>query len=103
MSEPQLLVHPQLKDPPQMQIVNPDRIRIYREARRVSLRRVAKACGCSHTAIADYESGKTKTISEKRAEMLSLILGFTMASVFRASDEFVIPEVSSDSGMVESA
>lgn len=103
MTGPQTLLHLQLKDPPQMIITDPDRIRANREVRGISLRRLAKVLDCSHVTIVKYEDGRIKTISEDRAKMLSMILGFAMGSAFSASDEFVMPGTTSDSGMAESA
>lgn len=83
---------------PQMQIIAPEKIRIYRDARRISLRQLARACDCTHTAIANYENGRTPTIPEDRAKMISLICGFPLASVFRPDDAFVMPGVESSAG-----
>lgn len=103
MTGPHVLPHLQLKDPPQMQIIDPDRIRANREVRGISLRRLAKVLDCSHVTIVKYEDGRIKTISEDRAKMLSMILGFDMRLAFSASDPFVMLEARNNSGMVESA
>lgn len=90
-----LQAHLQLRGSPQMQITDGGRIRLYREARKISLREMGKALGCSHTQVAKYESGKTPNISEDRARMISLMTGLPMASVFRLDEGFVLPETSS--------
>jgi transcriptional regulator with XRE-family HTH domain len=112
MFEPHTLARSQLRESPQMQIVDPDRIRLHRTAHRWSLRRVAQMCGrkpdgkpmCSHTAIRDWENGDTVTCPEEVAIRLSEILGFPVFSVFRpTASDVVLSALSSSSGMAESA
>lgn len=103
MTGPQTLLHLQLKDPPQMIITDPDRIRANREVRGISLRRLAKVLDCSHVTIVKYEDGRIKTISEDRAKMLSMILGIPVLELASHADDLAMSEARSDAGMAESA
>lgn len=95
-------VHHLIEDFTLMQITDPDRIKIHREARRYSLRYIAQLCDCSHTQIRFYENGTTKTIPEPRAIRLAMVLGFPLASVFRPDEVLVAPEGESVPGDVAS-
>lgn len=87
-------VHLPPEDLVQMQIVDHERLRLHRVAKRYTLRRVADLVGCSHTQVAKYETGKKREIPEDWAQRLSLILEVPMASVFRPVEGFVMPESS---------
>lgn len=92
--EPPVHLH-LIEDPALMlQIVDPDRIRLHREEQRYSLRHLGELCECSHTQIRFYETGVTITITEKRARRLAQVLGFPLASVFRPTGGFVVPDTS---------
>lgn len=103
MTGPQMLVRPQLRESAQMQIVDPDRLRKGRDDKEFSLRFVAKALGCSHTQIANYENGGTPTIREDWAGKLSMLLDIPFYEVFRPTGFAVMPEVSYQSGLDISA
>lgn len=95
MRAPRTTVPLPRKDSSQMQIVDHGRIRLHREARGISLRKLAEVCGnCTYQAISNWENGKTRSIPEDTARMLSLVLSFPMASVFRPVEGFVVPEPS---------
>lgn len=92
-----------LRDPVLMQIVDHARLRTHRIGARYSLRELAEMCGmnssgkrmCSYQAIANWESGATRTIPEEIAVRLSKILLLPMASVFQPNEGFVVPDASS--------
>lgn len=67
---------------PKLLVVDPARIRLAREARRLSLRLVALACGCSHQRVADLEAGKTATVDLDFALAVSRFLGFPLEDAF---------------------
>jgi transcriptional regulator with XRE-family HTH domain len=88
------LALPSSEDPPNMQIVAPDRIKQLRVDNRRSLRWLAKRVGCSHTQIAKYENGVTREIREDWAVTIALLLDFPFASVFQALPEIRVSKVS---------
>lgn len=84
------------KEPPQMLIIDPDRLRRERKARRISLRQMATLCDCSHQAIVHYEEGTTKTIPENRAATMCWWLGLRMEEVFEPVRVSGVTDVESD-------
>lgn len=91
----------QLEDPPQMLIIAPARLREHRRAKRMGLREVAEHVHMSHTQIANYENGVTKTIKEDTAGRLARFIGFAMEDVFGIEPAFPAPPMSNGSRTIE--
>lgn len=84
-----------LEDPVDMQIAEPDLIRVHRATHRRSLRWVADKVGCSHNQISRYERGIQTEIPADWAITLAEVLDMPFARVFRSMPEIPMSKVSS--------
>lgn len=83
------------EDPVDMQIAEPDLIRVHRATHRRSLRWVADKVGCSHNQISRYERGIQPEIPADWAITLAEVLDMPFSRVFKSIPEIPVSKVSS--------